>query len=693
MSWDFEIGQTYSRRRDIHARFGGQERGGIITPKGHDLVIIITGDDTRYNGIGDRVRPDGSMDYFGEGMSGNMKMLRGNLAIRDHVKDGKDLLLFREMRDALRFEGRYICEGYRHEQTFDEAQSVRNAIVFNLRPLGPSEKILKAAPEATTQLPLEGQGPLSEGGSRRRRARIKIGRIPSKVYGSVVRVFLSGRKRCLSFWRGIVSLMSTVMAGIVSRFERMKRVLANFFSSSSFWFTAIFIAVFLIVTALVLWAFLAIASPGELSWKMWSPIAARNGMKDWSSTSDMLAAVLGVPVALAGSVVAIYIAHRAYAISQSQADLETSIFIEGLCEKSADAFWGMSSALNGLDKAIQNMPMQAVKELIPALAHPELAGSIDGRTYAFSLGTGGCSDGRGREHESVGEFSRSFDECLETCADAVMSVLRDPISSNLWEQACEKNEAISTFRVPPEMWRTYGGEKDSVFDDQEADLKSFWRPGQLASGLRKPNGSRNRDPLFPVALWALQGRHDRDFLSRIVSGEPFPSVRPKPRKPQVMPKSWDRLLDDAVYRILVAGALSDTQYYSHAEQSRGVYDVMAYNAGAARLVFLILQFPDSDGQLTAMNRYLDRDMPVSDNARLVAGRAIRSKNIGSYISPHLVGAAKLILRDPKLLLMYVGQSSQEKQPEWLLSQLVWKRNEVGPIRSFVSELRGGRSIA
>ena len=35
MSWGFEIGRVYNRLNDIHARFGGQQQGGIITPKDH----------------------------------------------------------------------------------------------------------------------------------------------------------------------------------------------------------------------------------------------------------------------------------------------------------------------------------------------------------------------------------------------------------------------------------------------------------------------------------------------------------------------------------------------------------------------------------------------------------------------------------------------------------------------------------
>ena len=34
----------YSRRADIHAKYGGQQQGGIITPSQHRLVIIVTGE-------------------------------------------------------------------------------------------------------------------------------------------------------------------------------------------------------------------------------------------------------------------------------------------------------------------------------------------------------------------------------------------------------------------------------------------------------------------------------------------------------------------------------------------------------------------------------------------------------------------------------------------------------------------------
>src|SRR4051794_26028499 len=90
----FEVGRTYSRRRDIHQRFGGQERGGIATPSSVPFVFLFTGESGSEFGYRDSWREDGTFAYTGEGQRGDMEFVRGNRAIRDHVQDGKDLLLF-----------------------------------------------------------------------------------------------------------------------------------------------------------------------------------------------------------------------------------------------------------------------------------------------------------------------------------------------------------------------------------------------------------------------------------------------------------------------------------------------------------------------------------------------------------------------------------------------------------------------
>jgi 5-methylcytosine-specific restriction enzyme A len=149
MSWGFEEGRVYNRRRDIHAKYGGQQQGGIVTPSQHSLVIIITGEEGLEHGYADRTRDDGAFEYFGEGQVGNMVMQRGNLAIASHTADGKSLLLFRKAPDGVRFVGEMVYEKHHIEKAPDREGNDRDAIVFELRPLS---AVVESA-EETSEIP------------------------------------------------------------------------------------------------------------------------------------------------------------------------------------------------------------------------------------------------------------------------------------------------------------------------------------------------------------------------------------------------------------------------------------------------------------------------------------------------------------------------------------------------------------
>jgi len=90
MSWAFEIGRTYNRRADIHARYGGQQQR-IITPAQCPVVVIITGEEGLGHGYVDRYRADGVIEYFGQGQVGDMKLRAGNRAIAERSAQGKGL--------------------------------------------------------------------------------------------------------------------------------------------------------------------------------------------------------------------------------------------------------------------------------------------------------------------------------------------------------------------------------------------------------------------------------------------------------------------------------------------------------------------------------------------------------------------------------------------------------------------------
>ena len=137
MHWPFVVYQSYVRRADIHAPYRGQQYGGIATPLAVPGVFLFTGHAAGQIGYKDRTDPDGTLRYTGEGQVGDMRMVKGNAAIRDHAANGKDLLIFKqEKRNGLvRFEGLFSCAGWEIERQNGRDGVERDAIVFHLVPL------------------------------------------------------------------------------------------------------------------------------------------------------------------------------------------------------------------------------------------------------------------------------------------------------------------------------------------------------------------------------------------------------------------------------------------------------------------------------------------------------------------------------------------------------------------------------
>ena len=132
-SINFVAGNEYNRREDIHGALGGQMQGGISTPSEYPLIFLFTGDAGDPFGYEDDFRADGVYLYTGEGQVGDMQWLRGNQAIKDSIKDGKQLLLFEQTRKGfVRFVGNARYLGHHFEQRPDKNGVLRSAIVFEL---------------------------------------------------------------------------------------------------------------------------------------------------------------------------------------------------------------------------------------------------------------------------------------------------------------------------------------------------------------------------------------------------------------------------------------------------------------------------------------------------------------------------------------------------------------------------------
>jgi len=129
----FSQGTLYRRRR-LHNDFGGQERGGISTPRRFPLVFLFSGDTGHPFGYHDTFGKNGDFWYTGEGQVGDMELTRGNGAIRFHERDGRSLHLFLAVGGGwVIYVGEVVYLAHKLVRRVDRQRTKRNAYVFHLR--------------------------------------------------------------------------------------------------------------------------------------------------------------------------------------------------------------------------------------------------------------------------------------------------------------------------------------------------------------------------------------------------------------------------------------------------------------------------------------------------------------------------------------------------------------------------------
>lgn len=128
----FVDGQEY-RRRELHARYGGQEQGGISTPSQHPFIFLFATPNGEKHGYFDGPKPNGQYLFTGEGQHGDMEFLRGNRAIQNHQLDRKSLYMFEQTRTGhVRFYGEMRVLSHYFKKGPDTDGRMRDVIVFVL---------------------------------------------------------------------------------------------------------------------------------------------------------------------------------------------------------------------------------------------------------------------------------------------------------------------------------------------------------------------------------------------------------------------------------------------------------------------------------------------------------------------------------------------------------------------------------
>lgn len=90
--------KIYHRRSDIHSIYGGNWQAGICPTVNYPYIFIFSGKSGHQHGYQDGWDNPNVFTYTGEGQSGDMKFTKGNLALKDHLQNGKRVFLFESER-------------------------------------------------------------------------------------------------------------------------------------------------------------------------------------------------------------------------------------------------------------------------------------------------------------------------------------------------------------------------------------------------------------------------------------------------------------------------------------------------------------------------------------------------------------------------------------------------------------------
>lgn len=148
----FIVGKSYNRRNDIHGVYGGQMQGGISTPAKHPYIFIFTGQTGSKYGYEDGWQnAEGIFLYTGQGQIGDMEFSAGNKALKNHIKNGKTILLFEIVgKGNVIHIGSFECSSFDFKKGLDRKDNSRQIIRFHLIPI--TDGI-----EENTQIPNEKQ--------------------------------------------------------------------------------------------------------------------------------------------------------------------------------------------------------------------------------------------------------------------------------------------------------------------------------------------------------------------------------------------------------------------------------------------------------------------------------------------------------------------------------------------------------
>lgn len=201
------------RRSDVHVRFGGRRQGGISPSRHAPVVMFFTDPATGHqHGYYDGWDAERLFNYVGEGQKGDQRFVQGNKSILRHREDGRSIEGFLANGVNVTYLGEFeLVDWFLRDahETGDET-TLRQVIVFRLRPLDDVPVQLPNAPVTPTDTPVIRQVPVED--QHTERSFVTPNREPYEIERAEATLVLRYRRYLLSQGHEVTRL-SVIPAG------------------------------------------------------------------------------------------------------------------------------------------------------------------------------------------------------------------------------------------------------------------------------------------------------------------------------------------------------------------------------------------------------------------------------------------------------------------------------------------------
>tara|TARA_R110000823_G_scaffold209703_5_gene339855 strand:- start:3222 stop:4529 length:1308 start_codon:yes stop_codon:yes gene_type:complete len=189
-----------------------------------------------------------------------------------------------------------------------------------------------------------------------------------------------------------------------------------------------------------------------------------------SPLSDSISAAFGLPIALAGSVVAIVLARRAFEVAQLQAHNESLAHAEGIANTAAEYFWNFSDAVRRMEMTSDRLH----------------------RNFVLSLNnySGDPNDQLSKVSSEIYGYMDEHVYAIQNFSDSILKLLRNPITRKSWDFWAKNSEDCififlealpkSNINGNPKAWMPVLFSSENNHATDYAQALAMWAQNQTA---------------------------------------------------------------------------------------------------------------------------------------------------------------------------------------------------------------------